>query len=71
MRSGVDPSTLRQALSAIGLQLLEDLGPDAIQQRYFEGRADGLRAREHSHVAWVRSQAAPAPAVDAPDAARG
>lgn len=71
MRSGVDPSTLRQALSAIGLQLLEDLGPYAIQQRYFEGRADGLRAREHSHVAWVRSQAAPAPAADAPDAARG
>ena len=56
MRSGVDPNTLRQNLSAIGLQLIEDLGPEALQQRYFVGRADGLRAREHGHVAWVRSQ---------------
>lgn len=54
MRAGLDPSTLDNALSASGLRLIEDLGPDEVQQRYFEGRTDGFRAGDHSHLVWAR-----------------
>jgi methyltransferase (TIGR00027 family) len=49
--SGLDPATLPAELSAVGLRLLEDIGPAVQQARYFHGRTDGLHARAHSHVA--------------------
>ena len=54
MRAGLDPSTLDRALSATGLRLIEDLGPDEIQHRYVEGRTDGFRAGDHSPLVWAR-----------------
>src|SRR5262245_15805567 len=37
------PPTLAADLRAAGFTRVEDLGPDEIQERYFKGRADGLR----------------------------
>jgi methyltransferase (TIGR00027 family) len=38
-----DPPTLTRELRALGFTRVEDLGPDEIHERYFKGRADGLR----------------------------
>ncbi len=53
MQTGVDPSTLSIELSNSGWQLRENLSPSEIQQRFFNGRADGYRAFEHIHFAWA------------------
>ncbi|HEX7589125.1 MAG TPA: class I SAM-dependent methyltransferase, partial [Anaerolineae bacterium] len=49
MKTGFDPSTLRSELAAAGLELIEDLGPDEIQARYFSARTDGYHALEKTH----------------------
>jgi O-methyltransferase involved in polyketide biosynthesis len=51
LKTGFDPSTLDCDLARIGLALQENLTPLDIQQRYFEGRADGYRASQHIHFA--------------------
>jgi methyltransferase (TIGR00027 family) len=38
-----EPSALTRDLRGIGFTRVEDLGPDEIHDRYFKGRADGLR----------------------------
>jgi O-methyltransferase involved in polyketide biosynthesis len=38
-----EPPALARDLRAIGFTQIEDLGPDEIHDRYFKGRADGLR----------------------------
>ena len=38
-----DPDELAQGLRRAGFSAIEDLGPEAINARYFAGRADGLR----------------------------
>jgi methyltransferase (TIGR00027 family) len=54
--SGFDPAALPEELSATGLGLIEDLGAAEVNHRYFDGRADGLRARPHAHVACAAVQ---------------
>lgn len=39
----LDPRALNRMLRAAGFHEIEDLGPDEIDERYFAGRADGLR----------------------------
>jgi len=51
MQTGFDPATLAAGLEAAGLVLKEDLGPQALGRRYFNGRADGLRPHAHVHLA--------------------
>jgi methyltransferase (TIGR00027 family) len=51
MQAGLAPGTLTSALSEVGLSLLEQMAPEQLQARYFEGRADGYRAFEHLHLA--------------------
>jgi O-methyltransferase involved in polyketide biosynthesis len=53
MKTGFDPSTLAADLASIGLRLHENLGPSAIEERYFQGRTDGYHAFEHVHFAWA------------------
>jgi len=48
---GFDPSALGAELAALGFRLLEDLGPEAQEARYFEGRTDGLRPSGSAHIA--------------------
>jgi methyltransferase (TIGR00027 family) len=53
MITGFDPSRLGEDLADAGLRLIEDLGPEDIQERFFAGRADGYHASEHAHFAWA------------------
>ena len=38
-----EPSRLERDLMAAGFSLVTDVGPDAINQRYYDGRRDGLK----------------------------
>ncbi len=40
-----DPAELADELRSIGFRHVEDLGPDEINSRYFQGRRDGLKVR--------------------------
>jgi len=39
----IDPRALESMLQAAGFNIVEDLGPAAIERMYFSGRADGLQ----------------------------
>jgi methyltransferase (TIGR00027 family) len=49
LRSGLDPTTLRRELSALGLDLIEDLGPPEVQARFLD-QSDGFSATEYWHL---------------------
>lgn len=49
-RSFFDPSALADNLRTMGFGEIEDLGPDALNARYFRGRADDLRVSGPAHV---------------------
>jgi methyltransferase (TIGR00027 family) len=51
MKAGFDPLTLAASLEQLGLRLEEDLGPAAIEARYYRGRQDRYHAVEHVHFA--------------------
>ncbi|MCK9376150.1 MAG: class I SAM-dependent methyltransferase [Syntrophobacterales bacterium] len=51
MITGFDPSALAADMAGVGLRLEENLSPEDIQGRFFEGRADGYRATEHAYFA--------------------
>ncbi|MDR3577572.1 MAG: SAM-dependent methyltransferase [Anaerolineaceae bacterium] len=51
MKSGFDPHHLADELDVLGWKLQEDLAPDEINRRYFQGRSDLYRAFEHLHFA--------------------
>lgn len=51
MVTGLAPGALDADLRRVGLSLVEQLAPADLQARYFTGRTDGYRAREHFHVA--------------------
>jgi methyltransferase (TIGR00027 family) len=53
MKAGFKPSELATELAPLGLSVKEDLAPAEIEKRYFDGRADGMRAFEHVHYAWA------------------
>jgi len=48
--SGLDPGALSCELSAVGLRLVEDLGPHDVQARFLSG-SGGFHATEHWHLA--------------------
>lgn len=50
MLTGFDPAALKEELAAAGLKLLEDLGPEEIEERYFKDRTDGYHAYAHVHL---------------------
>jgi methyltransferase (TIGR00027 family) len=52
--SGFSPSQLEEDLRSAGLTLVEDLGREELQERYCEGREDGLSASAADHVARAR-----------------
>jgi methyltransferase (TIGR00027 family) len=45
-----DPSMLKSGLKAMGFGQIEDLGPEELNGRYFQGRVDDLRVGSLSHV---------------------
>ncbi|MCW5892228.1 MAG: class I SAM-dependent methyltransferase [bacterium] len=52
--SGFDPTTLARELAAVGLFLVEDLGPRELAARWCAGRSDGLTPGRIGHVARAR-----------------
>jgi methyltransferase (TIGR00027 family) len=51
--TGFDPSTLAKDIASLGLRLHENLSPEDIEKRYFQGRKDGYHAPEHGHIAYA------------------
>lgn len=51
MKAGFDPLTISADLERVGLRMVENLDPAAIQTRYFQGRSDRYHALEHFHYA--------------------
>ncbi len=51
MQSGFDPAALNEELEHVRLKLVENLNPDDIERRYFQGRSDRYHAFEHVHFA--------------------
>jgi methyltransferase (TIGR00027 family) len=53
MNTTFDPDLLAAELRKLGLDVVEDFGPAAIQERYFKGNAHGYHANENVHLAWA------------------
>lgn len=49
--SGFDPSQLAEDLRGVGLILVEDLGGEALRERYCKARSDGLSPAATVHIA--------------------
>ena len=52
--SALHPNELPDLLAEGGLELVEDLGPDELAERYCAGRTDGLSPSRSSRVARAR-----------------
>jgi methyltransferase (TIGR00027 family) len=52
--SGFEPAELGQVLAKHGFALIEDLGPQEQMQKFFEGRADGIRPFDIARIAHAR-----------------
>ncbi|HEY3362163.1 MAG TPA: class I SAM-dependent methyltransferase [Methanosarcina sp.] len=53
MITGFNPSTLDKDIASLGLSLHENLSPEYIEKRYFQGRKDGHHAPEHGYIAYA------------------
>lgn len=53
-QSFFDPSSLALTLREMGFHHIEDIGPDAMDSRYFQGRTDGQRAGRLAHLLQAR-----------------
>jgi methyltransferase (TIGR00027 family) len=53
MNTTFDPALLTVELRKVGFDLFEDLGPAAIQERYFKGSTSVYHANENVHLAWA------------------
>ncbi|PKM90061.1 MAG: SAM-dependent methyltransferase [Firmicutes bacterium HGW-Firmicutes-12] len=51
MKTSLEPSILASDLAALGIHLQENLCPNEIEKRYFQGRSDGYYTCEHVHFA--------------------
>ena len=55
-RSWLNPETLPDEITAVGLELIESLSPKQLWDRYFAGRSDVGRPATHQHYAHFRVQ---------------
>ena len=53
MITGFNPVTLDEDIASLGLRLYDNLSPEDIEKRYFQGRTDGYHAPEHGHIAYA------------------
>jgi methyltransferase (TIGR00027 family) len=53
-KTSFDPGLLTRELRAMGFGHVEDIGPEAINAKYFKDRPDGLRVGSISHVVIAR-----------------
>ena len=53
-RTFFDPAALADHLRDLGFGRVEDIAPEAMDARYFQGRTDGLRAGKLAHVMMAR-----------------
>jgi methyltransferase (TIGR00027 family) len=49
-KSFFDPSTLKNTLKAMGFHHIEDIEPEEVNTRYFQGRSDKLRVGRLAHI---------------------
>jgi methyltransferase (TIGR00027 family) len=49
-QSTFDPSLLKNSLQIMGFGQIEDIGPGELNEQYFRGRKDGLKAGSLSHI---------------------
>lgn len=61
MKCGFDPPALAGDLRPLGFRLDENLAPEEIDARYFQGRTDRYRAFEHVHLARATATGSPRP----------
>jgi methyltransferase (TIGR00027 family) len=54
MKTSLDPQTLGAEMESIGFQLEENLAPQEIESRYFQGRTDLYHAPDHLHFARLK-----------------
>jgi methyltransferase (TIGR00027 family) len=54
-RTFFDPSLLQDSLRAIGFEQIEDLGPEELNDRYFQRGTDELRVGSLAHVMYARA----------------
>ncbi len=52
-RSSFEPAALQSRLEALGASLVEMVGPKELNQRYLEGRADGVALGGPGHIARI------------------
>ena len=52
--SQFEPTTLATRMQEFGFTQVWDVGPEALDARYFAGRTDGLRASAHAHLMKAR-----------------
>ena len=53
-RTFFDPAVLAGELTALGLTVVDDVGPEALNARYFAGRGDGLQIRGRARLMHAR-----------------
>jgi len=53
-RSWLNPLTFPNEVCALGFDLIENLSPKQLEERYFAGRSDGLRPMPHRYYAHFR-----------------
>jgi O-methyltransferase involved in polyketide biosynthesis len=51
MKTGLDPRVLEKDLREVGWELRQNLSAEDIEEIYFRGCADGLRAGKYIHLA--------------------
>jgi O-methyltransferase involved in polyketide biosynthesis len=49
-RTFFDPSSLKSSLRSMGFGQIEDIEPEEMNERYFQGRADSLRVGNLAHI---------------------
>lgn len=52
-RTTFDPESLSARLRALGFPRCEDVGAEALNERYFAGRTDGLRVGGLARIMWA------------------
>jgi methyltransferase (TIGR00027 family) len=53
-RTFFEPAALARELTALGLTVVDDVGPEALNARYFAGRTDGLAIRGRARLMHAR-----------------
>ncbi|RSK28264.1 hypothetical protein EJF36_15995 [Bacillus sp. HMF5848] len=54
MNTTFDPLFLANQLNQLGFEIVEDLGPASIQNRFFNDKSTPYHANENVHLVWAK-----------------